>query len=174
MSTLNEFLLWACDSENNIPPKKSSLPRRRTNYRIIVAIRTNTVIIKLIEDFKGSGENITCDTFFTCLDLAERLVKDNLILVGTLRRDKTLLPETFNQKSICTLGNQRSCSGNNLFSYLSKKEKDVLLFFSSLSKKEKCLLLLFLLSGQEGKECAPPFLLSKQEGEECAPPFSPL
>lgn len=38
------------------------------------------------------GHNITCDNFFTSYDLAQELIKRNLTMVGTVRKNKPELP----------------------------------------------------------------------------------
>ena len=48
------------------------------------------VVLDLIEGL--SGHNITCDNFFTSMNLAMELKKINLTMVGTIRRNKTFLP----------------------------------------------------------------------------------
>ncbi|GFO50084.1 PiggyBac transposable element-derived protein 4 [Plakobranchus ocellatus] len=94
------------------------------------AIETNT-FLKLIEDFKRSGRNITCNNFFTNLDPAMRSMKDNLRVVGTLRRNKTFLPETFQSKDICPRISfyvlETVLISRALNSYQNKKGKNVFL-----------------------------------------------
>lgn len=137
-------IFWACDSETNYPLRGFPyLGREQTGPRPVtennVAIGTNTVL-KLTEDFKGSGRNVTCDNFFTSLDLAERLAKDNLTLVGTLRRNKPFLPTTFQAKKHLPLGESvflfRKQSA--LVSYQSKKDKNVLMLSTMHSAPERC------------------------------------
>ena len=40
--------------------------------------------LKLSESFKKSGRNITCDNFFTNLELGRKLLMQNLTIVGTI------------------------------------------------------------------------------------------
>lgn len=54
-----------------------------------------TVVTNLTQSFKGSGRNITMDNFFTSVPLAKTLLRDNLTLVGTVRKNKTEIPVEF-------------------------------------------------------------------------------
>ena len=52
--------------------------------------------MNLAEPFKKSGRNnITCDNFFTSLDLGRKLLKERLTLVGTIRKNRKELPPEF-------------------------------------------------------------------------------
>jgi len=50
------------------------------------------VVMHLTEPFKKSGRNITCDNFFTSLELGRKLLKERLTLVGTIRKNRKELP----------------------------------------------------------------------------------
>ena len=48
----------------------------------------------LVKEIEHSGRNITCDNFFTSIQLARDLLKKKLTLVGTIRNNKPeLLPQ---------------------------------------------------------------------------------
>ncbi|GFR98198.1 PiggyBac transposable element-derived protein 4 [Elysia marginata] len=94
-------IFWACDAETNYPLRgipylgrvtTSHQPRDRS-----VSVRASTVT-SLTQDFHGSGRNVTCDNFFTDLNLAESLAKKKLTLVGTVKRNKSFLPTDFQEK----------------------------------------------------------------------------
>ena len=53
------------------------------------------VVIRLIESFKMSGQNITCDNFFTSLNLGRKLLQKNLTVVRTIRKNRKELPTQF-------------------------------------------------------------------------------
>ena len=46
----------------------------------------------LAKDYYKTGRNITCDNFFTSLDLGRKLLKEKLTIVGTIRKNRTELP----------------------------------------------------------------------------------
>lgn len=48
------------------------------------------VVLDLVSKYRG--RNVTCDNFFTTHSLASKLLKKNITLVGTVRKDKTFLP----------------------------------------------------------------------------------
>ena len=53
------------------------------------------VVLDLIEDIEYSGQNITCDNFFTNLLLAQKLLQKKLTVVGKIRKNKPELPTEF-------------------------------------------------------------------------------
>nr|CAH7767135.1 unnamed protein product [Callosobruchus chinensis] len=89
------------------------------------------VVLQLARPFLDKGRNITCDNFFTSLELAEKLKQRKTSLVGTLRRNKVEVPQpvqsgddayysTFLYKHNETL----------LTAYQSKRKKNVLILSS--------------------------------------------
>ena len=90
------------------------------------------VVLNLVEPFKRSGRNITCDNFFTSLGLARKLLNDNLTVVGTIRKNKKELPKEFvtaKKRSVLSTmyGFQKDAM---ICSYCPKKGKIVLLLSS--------------------------------------------
>ena len=53
------------------------------------------VVLDLVEDIEKSGQNITCDNFFTNLSLARKLLQKKVALVGAIRTNKPELPTEF-------------------------------------------------------------------------------
>jgi len=51
--------------------------------------QSERVVLDLVENLKCSGRNITCDNFFTSLSLIQKLKKDKLTLLGTVRQNRT-------------------------------------------------------------------------------------
>ena len=51
------------------------------------------VVLKLMAPVFRAGHNVTCDNFFSSLDLALRLAKKKCSLVGTLRKNRREVPE---------------------------------------------------------------------------------
>ena len=50
------------------------------------------VVKDLVTPYKGTGRNITMDCYFTILRLAKSLLSWDLIIVGTLKKNKTCIP----------------------------------------------------------------------------------
>ena len=46
------------------------------------------VVMRLIEPFKMSGRNITCNNFFISLNLCRKLLQENLTEVGKIRKNR--------------------------------------------------------------------------------------
>ena len=87
------------------------------------------VVLKLSEPFQKSGRNITRDNFFTNLELRRKLLKQNLNIVGTIRKNRKELPAEFvstkDRKEFTTLyGFQKEAM---IASYCPKKGKVVTL-----------------------------------------------
>ena len=57
------------------------------------------IVQTLTKDFQWTGSNVTCGNYFTNLSLAKTLAKQNLTIVGTVKRNKTLLSLRFQQIS---------------------------------------------------------------------------
>ena len=50
-----------------------------------------SVVVNLCKHIKGKGYNITRDNFFTSLSVAEKLARDKLSIVGTIRKSRRQL-----------------------------------------------------------------------------------
>ena len=55
-------------------------------------------VIKIMEPLFSKGYNVSCDNFFTSVDLLHRLAKKQCSLVGTFRQNRRELPELSKQK----------------------------------------------------------------------------
>jgi len=89
---------------------------------------------KLSEPIYNSGRNITCDNWFTSVPIFDQMKdKFNLTMVGTMRKNKRQIPESFKRNA--SVGTTRyGYDGKNiLVSFCPKKNKVVLL----LSSKHK-------------------------------------
>ena len=47
-----------------------------------------SVVVNLCKNIKGKGYNITCDNILTSLSVAEKLARDKLSIVGTIRKNR--------------------------------------------------------------------------------------
>ena len=57
------------------------------------------IVQTLTKDFQWTRSNVACGNYFTNLSLAKTLAKQNLTIVGTVKRNKTLLSLRFQQIS---------------------------------------------------------------------------
>lgn len=86
-----------------------------------------------ISNFKGTGRNITCDNFFSTVDLAQTLMAHNLSILGTVnQRRRFIHKELLPNKNRALLSSQ-FCQTDNmvLCSYVPKKNKAVTLLSRS-------------------------------------------
>ena len=53
------------------------------------------VVERLCSQILGTGRNITIDNWFTSYELAQTMLKKNITLVGTLRKNQRQIPSEF-------------------------------------------------------------------------------
>ena len=91
------------------------------------------LVTRLCEVISKTGRNITCDTFFTSIPLADELLcKHNLTMIGTIRKNKREISKEFVEAKdrkikSCLFGHRENCT---LVSYMPKRNKNVLLISS--------------------------------------------
>ena len=59
-----------------------------------------TVVKKLVEPPQNSGRNITCDRYFTGVEMTETLKSNNLTVVRTVMPNKKYLPVELTKKQV--------------------------------------------------------------------------
>jgi hypothetical protein len=90
------------------------------------------VVTDLCRSLKGTGRNVTCDNFFTSMNLLQQLKKDNITVLGTVRKNRVELPPEL----VVTKGREALSSkfafhkDAMLVSYCQKKGKVVILMSS--------------------------------------------
>lgn len=82
---------WICDAENGFPLKGIIYLGKIGDTRDVN--QGERIVKELASMFKGSGRNISTDRFFTTLPLAKFLLSWNLTIVGTLKSNKTYIPQ---------------------------------------------------------------------------------
>ena len=92
---------------------------------------------KTLRIFLKNERNITCDNFFTNLELGRKLLMQNFTIVGTIRKNRTELPAEFvstkdRKESITLYGYQKEAT---IVSYYIKKGKVVTLLSTMHSDK---------------------------------------
>ena len=87
--------IWAiCDSANSYAWKMEIYTGKKVGQQREVN-QGERVVLSLTEEVQKSGRNITCDNFFTSVQLARKLLAMKLTLVGTIRRNGKELPASF-------------------------------------------------------------------------------
>lgn len=90
------------------------------------------VVMRILRPFYGSGRNVTCDNWFTSIELLKKVKEQKLSLLGTLRKNKRELPPQFVETKSREI--KTSIYGftkeTALVSYVPKKGKNVLLISS--------------------------------------------
>ena len=90
-----------------------------------------SVLVKLTEKVKGKGYNITCDNVFTSLSAAEKLARNKISIVGTIRKNRRELSPQMTQPMPSNLYHSRFMwhdkSNALLVNYQAKLKKSVCL-----------------------------------------------
>ena len=96
------------------------------------------VVQDLCSHLAGSGRNVTCDNFFTSLQLIQHLKNDKMTLLGTVRKNKPELPpELVTEKGRTVMSTLFAYHDDaTIASYCPKKGKVVTLMSSLHSKGE--------------------------------------
>ena len=86
----------------------------------------------LMEPYRKSGLNVTTDNFFTSHRVAQRLLKDDITIVGTLRKNRREVLLELKKKAVPLYSSTVlfSDDGIILLSYKAKRDKLVLLLSS--------------------------------------------
>jgi hypothetical protein len=98
------------------------------------------VVMSLTENLRRSGRNVTCDNFFTSINLAQRLYEMDMTVVGTVRANRRELPRplaTHRGRELFSTVQATSCvneCSTLLVSYVAKKNKVVNLFSTTHRK----------------------------------------
>ena len=90
-------IFWCCESSTGYALNGFLYGGRRRNQRAHTNLGTD-VVMTLSEPFFGTGRDICADNFFTCHDLAVKLLEKNLTLIGTLRMNRREVPELMRRK----------------------------------------------------------------------------
>ncbi|GFN87227.1 PiggyBac transposable element-derived protein 4 [Plakobranchus ocellatus] len=100
--------------------------------RGVCSDRNGTCGFQLCEPFFGSGRNLTCDNFFTDMELCKALSTEKLTMVGALRRNKAFIPPEFQDPKQTEKGKPRFVfrKVSMLVSYMSGQKKNVIVLSS--------------------------------------------
>ncbi|XP_046406812.1 piggyBac transposable element-derived protein 3-like [Ischnura elegans] len=94
------------------------------------------VVKRMVSPIIGSGRNITVDNWFASTPLAEEMIRNNLTLVGTVRKNKRELPPDIVNVREREEKSSLFCFRKNiaLVSYVPKKSKNVILLSTMHSR----------------------------------------
>lgn len=101
--------------------------QRPSNERL-----SDSVVMNLTKPFLGKGRNVTCDNYFTSVNLCKELTKKNTTLVGTVNRARREIPaEVKNLRdTLYTSRVLKADDGTTLTTYQGKEKKNVLVLSS--------------------------------------------
>jgi hypothetical protein len=123
---------WICDNANSYPLKGEIYVGRQPNADPEESAKFNQpqqLVKRLVNPWKQSGRNITCDNYFTSVPLALDLLALRTTLVGTMRKNKADIPPQLQasrgravNSSLFGFTDQMT-----LVSYVPKKNRSVIL-----------------------------------------------
>ena len=91
------------------------------------------VVMDLTQELRG--QNVTRDNFFTSYMLGQALLKCNITMLGTMRRNKTKLPNLTRKETV--LHSQfYFTKDTTVVSYIPKKNRNVVLMSTAHNRKE--------------------------------------
>ena len=90
------------------------------------------VVMDLTQELRG--QNVTCDNFFTSYMLDQALLKRNITMLGTMRRNKTELPN-LSRKAVHH-SQFYFTKDTTVVSYIPKKNRNVVLMSTAHKSKE--------------------------------------
>nr|XP_023014742.1 uncharacterized protein LOC111504426 [Leptinotarsa decemlineata] len=89
------------------------------------------VVMRLCDEIKGSGRNVTMDNWFTSVPLVDTLLKNfKLTVIGTMRKNKGELPLEFSKPTHPVGASMFGFTRNSIVCFIPKKKKNVLLISS--------------------------------------------
>ena len=124
-----------------------------------------SVVMKLAQHVTGKGYNITCDNFFTSLQLAKRLANEKISIVGTMRKNRRELSKKMTEAENGGLHSSQffwNSDSEGLFVKYQPKSKKTVCMLSSMHRspdvdqttvKKKPEIVLFYNKNKVGVDC---------------------
>lgn len=130
-------LFWVCDARTAFPLGSIPYLGKEGNARAAVGIGER-IVVKLCKPYFGTNRLVTFDNFFGSYNLAKKLLKNKLMSIATIKKNKRFVPQSFLPNKIHSIyssmfGFRKKCT---LVSYVPKKSKAVLLL-STLHNSEE-------------------------------------
>lgn len=112
------------------------------------------VVKRLVEDIVSTNRNVTTDNWYTSMSLATYLISKGITLLGTMRKNKAVIPPEF-------LPNKNRAVGSSIFGY----QKDRTLV-SYVTRKNKAVILMSTMhdSGDIDLETGKPHIILDYNG----------
>lgn len=87
------------------------------------------VVLCIIKPIENTNQNVTCDNWYTSMELTNELRKKELTYVGTVKKNKRMMSKEFlpDRKRLVHSSSFGFTSDMTLVSYVPKKEKSVLM-----------------------------------------------
>ncbi|UYV78060.1 hypothetical protein LAZ67_15003337 [Cordylochernes scorpioides] len=129
--TIDESLLnfrGRCGFKQYIPnkPAKKNYIGKDSNYDPNFSVPTN-VVLELVKPIENTNRNITTDNWYTSYELAMELKKRNITLVGTLKKNKAIIPKNFLLNGDIGVSQYGfDAMGVTILSYVPKQKKRVI------------------------------------------------
>ncbi|XP_046392323.1 piggyBac transposable element-derived protein 4-like [Ischnura elegans] len=119
---------WACDSETFYPLNSLPYLGKEGGERALPGLGRR-VVQQLTEPYQKTNRNVTCDNYFTDMELAQNLLSNGLTLVGTVRKNKGFIPVTFQANKSREVGSSLFgfTANSTLVSYVPKMRRSVVL-----------------------------------------------
>ncbi|UYV69768.1 hypothetical protein LAZ67_7000673 [Cordylochernes scorpioides] len=106
-----------------------------SNYDPNFSVPTN-VVLELVKPIENTNRNITTDNWYTSYELAMELKKRNITLVGTLKKNKAIIPKNFLLNGDIGVSQYGfDAMGVTILSYVPKQKKHVILLSSMHHEK---------------------------------------
>ncbi|UYV83356.1 hypothetical protein LAZ67_23000748 [Cordylochernes scorpioides] len=106
-----------------------------SNYDPNFSVPTN-VVLELVKPIENTNRNITTDNWYTSYELAMELKKRNITLVGTLKKNKAIIPKNFLLNGDIGVSQYGfDAMGVTILSYVPKQKKRVILLSSMHHEK---------------------------------------
>lgn len=121
-------IFWVCNTADGYPLFGTIYLGRQPGTERQTNVGQN-IVLKLVNEYKQSGLNVTTDNFFTSLPLATQLKTRGMSIVGTLRSNKPYIPRELKPNRTDDIGTHRYAFSKDatLLSVVTRKNKSVYL-----------------------------------------------
>lgn len=124
-----------CDSLNFYVKNFEIYLGKKDNQR---DVKQGLNVVKRLTTVLEKGRNVTCDNFFTSMELAHEMAKQNLTVLGTVRMNRKEIPDALKPDKNRPLYSSKFLFSKDatMVSYVHKVNKAVVLLSSEHTKRE--------------------------------------